>query len=215
MRLVALATVVLLSACSQAAVLTPPPLTPTVMVPTFKQLPGRGFTFEGHGSAETDEVVPDYAGTLGVGVSVVTLSHTGRSSFIVNALQDGGSEVVASAIGAYQGQRPLVVTGALAFEVTADGDWTVKVQPMSSGGSPSFSGKGDLVSAFFTPPRAGDWSLSHDGTAFQAAAHCVGGSVMMAEHVEPFTETTRLTFPSGPCFWEVHADGTWSLKPAN
>jgi hypothetical protein len=215
MRVVVALSILVLCACSQVPSLAPPPPTPTAVVPTYRQLPGRGFSFAGHGSAATDEIVPDYAGTLGIGVSVVTLSHTGRSTFIVTALQEGGAEVVTSVIGAYQGQRPLVVTGALAFEVTADGDWSLKVQPMSSGGAASFTGRGDLVSAFFTPPRASNWTISHDGTTFTAAAHCLGGSAIVAEHTEPFTETSRLVFPSGPCFWEVHADGLWALKPVD
>jgi hypothetical protein len=46
-------------------------------------------------------------------------------------------------------------------------------------------------------------------------AHCVGGSVLAAQHSEPFMEARQLTFARGPCFWEVRADGAWSITPAS
>src|SRR3954452_4154465 len=174
----------LLAGCSgSGSVLpAPPPPTATAVTPELKQLPGRGIEFDGFGSAQTDEVSPDYAGTLSIGLAVVTLSHSGRSSFIVTALQGGQSEVIARAIGPYRGQRPLVVTNGVAFDVTADGEWSLKVQPMSSGGSPSASGAGDTVTAFFQPPRAGPWNVTHDGSGdFVVYAHCVGGSALVED----------------------------------
>jgi hypothetical protein len=201
----------LLAGCSTA----PPPPTPTAVPPEMRALPGRGVEFTGVGSAETDEVSPDFTGTLSIGIAVVTLSHSGRSSFIVTAMQDGQSEVLTRAIGAYRGQRPLVVTGGLAFDVTADGEWSVKVQPMSSGGSPAFSGAGDLVSPFFTPPRSGSWAIAHDGSSeFVVYAHCTGGSVLVEDASGAVQEQQQVTFARGPCFWEVRADGKWSLRPA-
>jgi len=204
--------VLAMSGCSQVLPAPPQP-TPTPVVPAIRPLPGRGISIEGRGSAQTDEVSPD-AGSLSVGIAVVTLTHTGHSSFIVTALQGGQAEVLTRALGPYRGQRPLVVMGDVAFDVTADGDWSLKVQPMSSGGSAAFSGSGDLVSAYFMPPRAGVWSVSHDGqTEFVVYAHCVGGSVLVSEANGPVQEQQQLTFAPGPCFWEVRADGTWKLNP--
>jgi hypothetical protein len=185
------------------------------VVPDIRPLPGRGIGIEGRGSAVTDDISPDYTGTLSVGIAVVTLTHSGHSSFIVTALQGGQAEVLTRALGPYRGQRPLVVMGDVAFDVTADGSWSLKVQPMASGGSAPFSGTGDLVSAYFSPPRSGLWSVSHDGpTEFVVYAHCVGGSVLVSDANGPVQEQQQLTFARGPCFWEVRADGTWSLKPA-
>ncbi len=214
MRGFALLLTLLLGGCSQVPVLAPPPPTATPVIAPLQPLPGRGFSFSGRGSAHTEEVVPDYTGTLALGINVVTLSHTGRSTFSVTALQEGGAETLTTAVGTYSGQRPLVVFGAVEFDVLADGDWTLKVQPMSSGGTPAFSGRGDLVSAYFTPTPAGNWYLIHDGAAFTAYAHCVGGSTLVAQHSEPFMESRQVVFERGPCFWEVRADGVWSITPA-
>jgi hypothetical protein len=142
------------------------------------------------------------------------ITHAGQSTFIVTALQGGQAEVLTSAIGPYKGQRPLVVTNAVTFDVTADGEWSLKVQPMNRGGTAAFSGAGDLVSAYFTPPLATNWSIVHDGqSVFVAYAHCVGGSILVADSSGAVQDQQRITFSRGPCFWEVRGDGAWSLKP--
>src|SRR5207248_4780359 len=123
--------------------------TPVPEPPSVQDLPGRGIQVDGRGTTQTDDLVPQYAGGLTIGIDVVTLTHAGRSSFIVTAVQGDQSEVVTSAIGGYRGQRPLVVQGPLSFQVTADGDWTLEVRPLPSGAQPAFSGTGDAVSAYF------------------------------------------------------------------
>ena len=177
-------------------------------------LPGRAVVVEGHGSTQTEDIVPQYSGGLSIGIDMVTLSHDGRSSFIVNAIQGAQTEEITSAIGSYRGQRPLVVEGPVAFQVAADGAWTLEIRPVPNGGSPAFSGTGDAVSAYFTPPAAGTWSASHDGqSSFFVFAHCLGGSVAVEDRVGAFQDTPRIEFPRGPCFWEVRADGAWKLLP--
>jgi hypothetical protein len=188
--------------------------TPVPEPPAIRELPGRGVVVEGHGTTTSDEITPQYGGGMSVGIDVVTLTHDGRSSFIVTAVQGGQSEVVASAIGSYRGQRPLVVEGPVSFQVTADGAWTLKVQPIPNGAKPAFSGTGDAVSAYFTPPAPARWDVAHDGqSSFFVFAHCVGGSIVVEDKSGAFQETAQVEFPRGPCFWEVRADGAWSMKP--
>jgi len=188
--------------------------TPVPEPPSIRALPGRGVVVEGRGTTTSDELTPQYGGGVNLGIDVVTLTHDGRSSFIVTAVQGAQSEVVASAIGAYRGQRPLVVQGPVSFQVTADGVWTLKVQPIAAGAMPPFSGSGDAVSAYFTPPAPATWDVAHDGqTSFFVFAHCVGGSLVVEDKRGAFQDTAQIEFPRGPCFWEVRADGAWSLKP--
>src|SRR5712691_4552561 len=133
--------------------------TPVPEPPSVQDVPGRGIQVDGHGTTQTEDLVPQYAGGLTIGIDVVTLSHDGRSSFIVTAVQGDQSELLTSAIGTYRGQRPLVIEGPVSFHVTADGAWSLKVQPMSNGGTPTFSGSGDAVSAYFNPPGPTTWSV--------------------------------------------------------
>jgi len=182
--------------------------------PSIRDLPGRGVAVEGHGTSTSDAITPQYNSGMTLGIDVVTLTHEGRSSFIVTAVQGDQTEVVTSAVGSYRGQRPLVVQGPVSFRVTADGAWTLKVQPIPGGAKPPFSGTGDAVSAYFTPPGPTTWAVAHDGqTSFFVFAHCVGGSVVVEDKSGAFQDSTQVEFPRGPCFWEVRADGTWSMQP--
>jgi hypothetical protein len=200
------------TACAPAAKLGP---TPVPEPPEVRAL-ARGIAVSGHGIARTDPISPQYDSGLNVGIDVVSLSHDGHSTFVVSVIQDnGGTETLTSAIGPYQGQRPLVVSGPVAFQVTADGNWSLTVQPIPQGGTPNFQGSGDAVGGYFTPPPAGQWQLMHDGqSAFYVYAHCLGGSVLVANSQGAVQTTSQVEFPRGPCFWEVRADGNWTLQPS-
>src|SRR5207237_4547665 len=97
--------------------------TPVPEPPSISDLPGRGVAVTGRGTTQTDEITPQYGGGLAIGIEVVALTHDGRSSFIVTAVEGDQSEIVTSAIGSSRGQRPLVVEGPVSFQVTADGAW--------------------------------------------------------------------------------------------
>jgi hypothetical protein len=203
-----------LTACARPAPPSGP--TPVPEPPQVRLLPGRGIEVDGHGTTQTDDITPQYDGGLNIGIDVVSLSHDGHSSFIVTAIQDQAAqtETLTSAIGPYTGQRPLVVEGPVSFHVTADGNWTLTVQPMSSGATPNFSGSGDAVSAYFNPPPPSTWTVSHDGqSSFFVQAHCLGGSIVVEDRSGVVQDTPQVAFPRGPCFWEVRADGAWSLTP--
>lgn len=188
--------------------------TPVPEPPDVRELPGRGIQVDGRGTTQTDDISPQYAGGLTVGIDLVTLSHDGRSSFIVTAVQGDQSENLTSAIGTYKGQRPLVVEGPVSFHVTADGAWTLRVEPMPSGGAPAFKGTGDGVSAYFTPPDPTTWDITHDGqSSFFVYAHCLGGSIVVEDRTGAVQDAAQIQFPRGPCFWEVRADGNWSMAP--
>ena len=207
--------IVALAACARPAAQPAGP-TPVPEPPQVRPLAGRGIQVDGHGTTQTDDITPDYAGGLNIGVDLVTLHHDGQSSFIVTAVdtQDAQSETLTSAIGPYSGQRPLVVEGPVSFHVTADGNWSLTVQPIASGATPNFSGNGDAVSAYFDPPPPGTWAVSHAGeSSFFVQAHCLGGSITVEDQSGVVQDTPQVAFPRGPCFWEVRADGDFSLAP--
>jgi hypothetical protein len=212
MRLLCVGLLLLLTACAPAAKVGP---TPVPEPPEVRAL-ARGVAVSGHGSSQTDPITPQYDSGLNVGIDVVSLSHDGHSTFVVSVIYDnGGTETLTSAIGPYQGQRPLVVSGPVAFQVTADGNWSLQVQPIPQGGTPNFRGSGDAVSGYFTPPPAGQWQLMHDGqSTFYVYAHCLGGSLLVANSQGAVQSPTQVEFPRGPCFWEVRADGNWTLQPS-
>ena len=86
--------------------------------------------------------------------------------------------------------------------------------PLATGGTPSFSGKGDAVSATFDPPASGIWKISHTGTSnFIVKLHCADDSDLIESSIGPMNGSGVIRFGQGPCFWEVEADGDWSLTP--
>jgi hypothetical protein len=115
------------------------------------------------------------------------------------------------------GRRPLVVHSPVAFEIVADGDWELSLQPMPRGGQPAFKGTGDDVSPYFDPPPPATWSIAHSGEAgFVVYAHCLGGgSLLVADQTGAVQDARPIEFARGPCFWEVRADGAWSLAPTS
>ncbi len=205
----------LASGCQAIRPPTPTPVpTSTAVEPSIDDLPGRGVQITGHGDATTIPITPEYTQGITVGISIVTTTHDGQSAFTVQAIADNQISVLVAATGPYRGARPLVVQDNVSFQVNADGNWTLRVEPLRNGGQPTFSGTGDNVSQFFDPPPPGQWVISGAGKKLFIQLHCVSGDAdVVDDNGGPYRRTATITFSPGPCFWEVQSDGTWSLKP--
>jgi hypothetical protein len=118
-------------------------------------------------------------------------------------------------IGPYNGTRPIIGTDPVTFDIEADGAWTLVLEPIKGGGEPPFSGKGDDVSSFFAPPQTGPWEFSHDGKRnFVVKLHCSDGTPQLVQNrIGEFEGSGIVRFGKAPCYWEVTADGNWSLAP--
>src|SRR2546425_1095612 len=126
-RAAAIAVVVLGSGCQvlRAPTATPVPK-PTAVELAIDYLPGRGVQVSGRGDAATVPITPQYTQGITVGISIVTATHDGQSAFTVQAIADNQPTVLVAATGQYRGARPLVVQGDVAFQVKADGNWTLR-----------------------------------------------------------------------------------------
>ena len=151
---------------------------------------------------------------LPAAIVVVELRHSGSRNFIVKAHIGGREELLANKIGGYHGLRPLVGPSPVTFAVSADGAWSIVLKPLTGGGQPAVSGTGDYVSALFSAPSAGAWEVQHTGKRnFIVKLHCRGGSDLVQNKIGAVGGSVFVTFPQGPCFWEIEADGRWSLRP--
>lgn len=73
---------------------------------------------------------------------------------------------------------------------------------------------GDDVSELFPLPSTGPWEIRHAGKSnFIVRAHCAGGSSLVRNEIGAIDGSRVITFRTGPCFWEMRADGEWSLQP--
>lgn len=152
--------------------------------------------------------------TLPSPISVAEFTHSGSSNFIVYSFSGGSKDLLINTIGRYSGSRPLVGSGKMILDIEADGSWTVNIEGLSIASTARFSGKGDGVSGMFDAPSDGAWEISHQGQSnFIVFLHCAGGSDVIANEIGSLDGSTVIQFPEGPCFWEVEADGNWSLKP--
>ena len=129
-RLVGLASALLpaLAACAPSPRPRPTPA-PTPTTPVVRVLPGRVAVVHGRGPAVTDPIAPAYEGGRTVGISVVTATHDGQAGFVVRALPGRFDDVLVRTSGAYRGQRLIMVSDAVAFDVSADGPWSLAPRP--------------------------------------------------------------------------------------
>jgi hypothetical protein len=177
--------------------------------------PAQPISFSGSGQQVTQPF------TLPAAFTRVTLSHQGQRNFIVKAYHPNGREnLLANAIGGYSGTALLEGTPgeALFLEVQADGAWTIEVTALGfDNGAVRFSGQGDMVSPLFTPPAQGPvpYAFSHDGRRnFIVWLRCAGGDDLAQNTIGSASGTAVVRFEPGPCVWEVRADGSWSIAPA-
>lgn len=163
---------------------------------------------QGSGQAATDAVA------LPAPISIARFTHTGSANFIVTVYEGDEPDLLINEIGPYQGARPLSGREPVIFDIDADGSWTVRIEPMGRADSAAFSGRGDAVSGLFDPPGMGPWQIKHNGQAnFIVYSHCAGGSDLMQNEIGGVDGSRVVQFSQGPCFWEVQADGDWSLAP--
>jgi hypothetical protein len=186
---------------------TPEP-TATRTPPTPTPIP-EPVVLSGRGQTATEPV------RLPSAISVATFTHSGWSNFIVQVHQGSARpDLLINVIGNYNGARPLTGSEPIIFDIDADGAWTIRIEPIGRATSPAFEGVGDAVSGLFDPPSPGAWEFFHDGRSnFIVRAHCGGGTTLVQNEIGAVSGSRVVTFRSGPCTWEVRADGNWRLAP--
>lgn len=175
--------------------------------------PPEPVVLKGKGKTVTDPF------TLPDTVNWVKLTHKGKSNFIVHAFgPNDQEESITNDIGNYTGVRPLLGKGEWFFEVNADGVWEIRVEPMGPDpdAATGIEGHGDYVSGLFLPAKTGrvPYNIKHTGQSnFIVHLLCAGGSDSVANEIGAVEGSVVVKFQDGPCFWEVRADGDWSIKP--
>lgn len=173
-------------------------------------------TLEGNQPDVTDVV------SLPTGIYRVVASYTGVGNFIVWSYgEDGSEDLLFNDLGNYEGEALLPIESDLRFEVTASGPWTLTVEPIpvtDSYAGGLLEGQGDRVSDLFQPDVTGNrvYGYSHDGQSnFIVLLYCAGDSFpeYVVNEIGIVEGETIVNVASGPCLWEVTADGTWLLNP--
>lgn len=165
----------------------------------------------GNGAKVTDPIA------LPASIVKVTGSHRGSSNFAVWAYFGNDRDLLFNTIGNHDGVRPLRSTAPTYFEVSGDGDWSLTIEPLpqqpdAAGG---ISGHGQVVSGYFQPRASRvPFSFSHDGSSnFAVWVWCAGTSRDLAvNEIGPYQGEAVVDFGRGPCYWDVEADGNWTIR---
>ena len=190
---------------------TPTPVSPTPIPPTPEPTPEpQPIIVSGRGRVATDEV------TIPFSIAILTIRHSGSRYFGVTSYKGEETELLANEVGTYFGEKWLQ-SGTYIFDVDADGNWEIVITPMKQHAEIAqrgFAGTGDRVSGWFHPPGTQAWEVSHSGQRyFGIVAYCAGGTELIANEVGAFSGSGMVRFPQGPCFFQVEADGNFSVNP--
>ena len=160
----------------------------------------------------------DYVAT-GLKVSnyaVLTATHTGNSNFIVHTYDEDGRTIgLINEIGNYRGQVLIDESGIYEIEIIADGNWNITASGLSTTNSTIFSGTGDSVTPIFnTSNRV--WEISHMGQSnFIVHEYDVyDDRDGLVNEIGNYSGVVRSDL-IGNCFFEILADGSWTIKPTN
>ena len=162
--------------------------------------------------------------TLESGLSIFRMTHVGTSNFIIWLLDNTGEEVelLVNETDNFDGAKAVGIetNGTYILDVSADGQWTVKIEqprPITAPSIPqTFTGTGQQVSEFVTIPRglttfrithSGSsnfiiWLLNDDGETIELLVNETGSfNGSKAVGIEQ----------TGIYLLDIAADGNWSV----
>lgn len=146
---------------------------------------------------------------------VIHFTHTGRSNFIVHSYDaDGDKDYLVNEIGNYDGVVLVLGNFPLTLNVEAGGNWTYEVYALDRTSETSFSGHGDFVTPI-SGVSAKVWHFSHSGSRhFAVWGWTSEGRDLLVNETGQYDADQVFVIPFGSnVFFEVTADGDWSITP--
>jgi hypothetical protein len=194
-----------------------PAVTAAADVPEPATAAFKEIALKGKGNKVAKFTIPEDAS------AIAFMTHKGKSNFIVHSIGADGEMLdgLVNEIGNYSG-NVLFDTDAdehtVAFEIDADGAWTITVKPVSAATAwdprSTLKGKGDGVYNV-SPASSGlvTLDLTFKGESnFIVHAYTLDGYEGLANEIGPFSGQVLL--PDGTFLLEVVANGgTWTAMP--
>lgn len=152
------------------------------------------------------------------GPAIVTVTHEGAGTFAVQPQQGGvpTGDVVVTATGPVAGRYLLATADTFsAFAVTADGAWTLSVEPTGAAlpfdATAGAEGSGPDVVAYDDVSAV---TVDYGGPGpIVVRAATVSGRADLVGEAGAFTGDVEL--PPGPGFLTIEAPGDWALRPVD
>ena len=152
----------------------------------------------------------------GAKAGIVTATHDGSSNFslsVLGASNASTGQLLVNTIGAYKGTTAYgfnALGKGTTIQITADGNWTITISPISAAPAMVPSGAGDVV--FLYSGKAGKLTVTHDGSSNFTVSEETGEAFhdgLLINEIGPYSGTVPLS--SGPSVIVVGADGNWTL----
>lgn len=151
----------------------------------------------------------------GVTAGMVTATHDGQSNFslsVLDASNQPTGDLLVNTIGAYSGSTAYGFSSfgeGTTVQITADGNWTITVSPLSSAPLLTGSGAGDAVFLYDGGPGA--LALTHAGSSNFVVIQKTGGAFdfgLLVNEIGAYSGTVPLS--AGPAVITIGADGAWT-----
>lgn len=152
---------------------------------------------------------------------LVSMTHDGTSNFAVisKTASDGYITLLANTIGVYSGTRlqELSKKEKLSmFDVSADGNWTITIKPLSSATvwtGNSITGSGDTVVKVPKKTKPGNkLGMQHTGTSnFSIISYSSKGKYLTLKANEIGDYSGTKTFGTSAMYLGVETEGSWTL----
>ena len=152
----------------------------------------------------------------GAKAAIVTATHDGSSNFSLSVLDASNAstgELLVNTIGAYNGTTAYGFTAfgkGTTIQVTADGNWTIVISPVSAAPALVPAGIGDSVLLY--SGQAGKLAATHDGSRNFTVTEQTNKVLhfgLLINEIGTYSGTVPLS--SGPSVIVVGADGNWTL----
>ncbi|WP_166879159.1 hypothetical protein [Salinibacterium sp. ZJ450] len=154
----------------------------------------------------------------GVDAAMVTATHDGSRNFAVQAITPANEptmDLLVNTIGAYSGVTAYGLNGNLGdaannLKVTADGNWTITIAPLSTAPELGASGAGDAV--FLYSGGAANAAITHDGSrnfSFTEHTDAAFNFGLLVNEIGAYSGTVPMS--AGPSVINVDADGNWTV----
>lgn len=153
----------------------------------------------------------------GAKAAIVTATHDGSRNFSLSILDASNAptgDLLVNTIGAYTGTTAYgfnALGAGTNIQITADGNWTLTISPVSAAPALATSGTGD--GAFLYSGTAGKLTATHDGSRNFTISEETGKLLaygLLVNEIGPYSGTVPLS--SGPSAIVVGADGNWTLQ---
>ena len=148
------------------------------------------------------------------GYAVLHIEYTGDRHFSVVSYEgDDYDDLLVNTTGYYVGDVLIDHTGNFDLEINATGEWSITSSGLEIDDTTSFAGHGDAVTGI-TSSSGGIWEITHNGNRHFSVVEYglkLGYMDLLANTTGEYTGTVKVDTGDN-IFFEVNADGDWTIK---